>query len=203
MNRKVLALLAFFVLILLASCGAQNSGSSQEKLDSHLEESITERIEAAQTEAVKSEKISKEDEEKPTEINDYSVEYIKHALVWLALAPNQDLDVLYVDEIAKGESLNTNVEESAVYPEDVIQLTGTRFVDGSITYSENDDGSINVYQVPLRWESSTPKDYDEEAMKVFTESIVDNTELVEIDKDKQEEIEILKLLKKIENQSEK
>lgn len=57
---------------------------------------------------------------------------------------------MYVRHIPAGEPINHNDDTSANYSEDVIQLSGSRLVDGSVTYSGNGDGTINVYNVPLR-----------------------------------------------------
>jgi hypothetical protein len=75
-------------------------------------------------------------------------------------------------------------------------LAGSRLVDGSVTYSGNGDGTINVYEVPLRWETSVPDDLDENYMKELTESIIENTELVYVDPgDDEKIIELIKLQK--------
>lgn len=59
--------------------------------------------------------------------------------------------------------------------EDVIQLTGSRLVDGSVTYSGNGDGTINIYNIPLRWDGKYP------AGKDFYSRILQSTKLVPID----------------------
>ncbi|SFM26223.1 hypothetical protein SAMN04487943_11129 [Gracilibacillus orientalis] len=116
----------------------------------------------------------------------YSSEQIEYARVWLQLGPNQEIDELNVRHISSGEPINPNDDTSASYPEDVIQLAGSRLVDGSVTYSGNGDGTINVYNVPLRWDS--PADVDENFMQEYTEDISDNTEQVYVDPGDDEEI---------------
>lgn len=128
---------------------------------------------------------------------EYLDEEIEHARVWLQLGANKEIEELYVVHIREGELLNPNIESSARYPEDVIQLSGSRFIDGSVTYSTNGDGTINVYHVPLRWEENTPDDFDEENMKIFTESIVKNPELIELEQGDAEDIKAL--IEKIKN----
>lgn len=95
-------------------------------------------------------------EEKEQVLSQYSAQEIEYASVWLQLGPNQDIDGLYVENIPAGTPLNAKDETSDVYPEDVIQLSGSRLVEGSITYSGNGDGTINVYNVPKRWDGVYP-----------------------------------------------
>ncbi|WP_033542872.1 hypothetical protein [Planococcus sp. CAU13] len=112
----------------------------------------------------------------------YSSEEIEYARVWLQLGPNQDIDGLYVKKIPLGTPLNPDDETSAEYPEDVIQLAGSRLVDGSVTYSGNGDGTVNVYKVPLRWDGEYPAGED------FYKSLIVDTELVTIDVGEDEEV---------------
>ncbi|MCF3943636.1 hypothetical protein [Oceanobacillus alkalisoli] len=137
--------------------------------------------------------------EKSDSLAAYTNEEIEYARIWLQLGDNQNVDELNVRHIAKGEPLNPNAESSAVYPEDVIQLTGARLIDGSITYSGNGDGTINRYYVPLRWEKNTPDDFSEEDMKIFTESIITTTKLISIDPTEGEEV--ISLIEKINSES--
>lgn len=65
---------------------------------------------------------------------------------------NLAIDELKVEHISKGTPLNPDDETSIDYPEDVIQLSGTRLVDGVITYSGNGNGTVNIYNVPKRWD---------------------------------------------------
>lgn len=122
----------------------------------------------------------------------YSSKQVEYARVWLQLGPNQELDGLYVKQIPAGTPLNPDDETSGVYPEDVIQLAGSRLVDGSITYSGNGDGTINVYNVPLRWDGQYP------AGEEFYEEIINDTELVAIDTGNDEEVIRLIELQEVE-----
>lgn len=113
----------------------------------------------------------------------YSSEEIEYARVWLQLGPNQQIDGLYVRHIPAGTTLEPDYFPIVSYPEDVVQLSGSRIVDGSVTYSSNGDGSINVYNVPLpgRWYGGSPtppEGLDEETMRQELEGIINNTELV-------------------------
>ncbi|WP_176140626.1 hypothetical protein [Halobacillus salinus] len=122
-------------------------------------------------------------------LSEYTTEQIEYARVWLQFGANQDIDELNVWHIPAGEKLNPDDETSASYPEDVIQLAGSRLVDGSVTYSGNGDGTINVYNVPLRWDGKYPAGED------FYKEIIDQTKLVPIDTgDDQEVIGLIQLL---------
>ncbi|MGC2895691.1 hypothetical protein ABOD27_20370, partial [Bacillus cabrialesii subsp. cabrialesii] len=112
-------------------------------------------------------------------LGEYSSDKIEYARVWLQLGSNQEIDELNVRHISAGEPINPNDDTSATYPEDVIQLAGSRLVDGSVTYSGNGDGTINVYNVPLRWDSAD--NLDKGVMKKETENIRKNTKKVYVD----------------------
>jgi hypothetical protein len=122
-------------------------------------------------------------------LSPYSNEQIEYARIWLQLGPNQEIDELNVLHIPAGTPINPDDETSAHYPENVIQLAGSRLVDGSVTYSGNGDGTINVYNVPLRWDGSYPAGED------FYTEIIENTELVSVQEGENEKIiELIKLL---------
>jgi hypothetical protein len=122
-------------------------------------------------------------------LSPYSSEQIEYARIWLQLGPNQQIDELNVLHIPAGTPINPDDETSARYPEDVIQLAGSRLVDGSVTYSGNGDGTINVYNVPLRWDGNYPAGED------FYTEIIENTELVSVQEgDNEKIIELIKLL---------
>ena len=127
-------------------------------------------------------------------LKEYTNEQIEFARVWLQLGPNQEIDELNITRIAAGTPLNPDDETSAVYPKDVIQLAGSRLVDGSVTYSGNGDGTINVYNVPLRWDGKYP------AGEQFYQDILKNTKLVSIETGEDEEvIKLIKLQKNVMN----
>ena len=133
--------------------------------DVSTEEGITDSDDASSEKKVEEEDL----------LSQYSSEQIEYARVWLQLGPNQELDELNVRHIPAGESLNPDDETSATYPEEVIQLAGSRLIDGSVTYSGNGDGTINVYNVPLRWDGVYP------AGEEFYKEIINNTKLVYVD----------------------
>lgn len=112
----------------------------------------------------------------------YSNQQIEYARIWFQLGTNQEIDKLNITHIPASTPLNTDDETSATYPEDVIQLTGNRLVDGSVTYSGNGDGTINVYNVPLRWDGVYP------AGEAFYINIIENTKKVYIEPQSDEKI---------------
>lgn len=129
------------------------------------------------------------DKESKETLSQYTNEQIEYARVWSQLGPNQEIAELNVRHISSEEPINPNDDTSAAYPEDVIQLAGSRLVDGSVTYSGNGDGTINVYNVPLRWDGNYPAD------KSLYTDIIENTELVSIEpRDDEEIIELIELL---------
>ena len=132
-------------------------------------------------------------------LDPYSNEQIEYARVWLQLGANQDIDELNVRHIPAGEPINPNIDNSATYPEGVIQLSGSRLIDGSITYKGNGDGTINIYNAPMRWEAPPP-DVDEKILQEDTEEILDNTKKVYIEPASGEDIiKLIKLQKPYSN----
>lgn len=127
---------------------------------------------------------SEPDKSEPDSITaDYSPLQIEYARVWLQLGENQQIDELNVRRIPAGALVNPDDRTSARYPEDVTQLAGSRLVDGSVTYSSNGDGTIQVYNVPLRWESS-----EKGVMKEVTEEMIRHTKKVYVDTGDNEKI---------------
>ncbi|AKF32200.1 MULTISPECIES: hypothetical protein [Bacillus] len=117
---------------------------------------------------------------------DYSPLQIEYARIWLQLGENQQIDELNVRRIPDGALVNPDDHTGARYPEDVTQLAGSRLVDGSVTYSSNGDGTIQVYNVPLRWESC--EDTDQGVMKEVTEEMIRHTKKVSVDTGDNEKI---------------
>ncbi|MFD2627396.1 hypothetical protein [Oceanobacillus kapialis] len=211
------SVLFLMLILLLAGCGGntneeaetdsegntasqseeQNTDTEEAETNEDNSEATTSEPEASETEEatedVSSEDTSNQDADSTSEneeedpLSAYSAKQIEYARVWLELGPNQDIDELNVHHIPAGALINPNDETSATYPEDVIQLAGSRLVDGSVTYSGNGDGTINVYNVPLRWDTSDAE-VDEDFMKEYTEKIIEETKLVKIDPGNDEEI---------------
>ncbi|MEG7283788.1 hypothetical protein [Bacillus sp. 0909A] len=148
-------------------------------------ESSTDESQETSSEEIRNEEKSQKD----NVLAEYPSEKIEYARVWLQLGANQEIDELNVRHISAGEPINPNDDTSARYPEDVIQLAGSRLVDGSVTYSGNGDGTIKVYNVPLRWDSSD--DISKGVMREVTENIIKNTETVYVDTGDSEKIKRL------------
>ncbi|MHC0038800.1 hypothetical protein [Pseudoneobacillus sp. C159] len=132
---------------------------------------------------------SNEGAEEVESLAQYSSEDIEYARVWLQLGSNQAIDELNVRHIPAGTPLNPDDETSASYPRDVIQLAGSRLVDGSVTYYENGDGTIVLYNIPLRWDGIYP------AGEPFYQGILKETKLVSINPGDDEKVmELIRLL---------
>ncbi|MFG6117807.1 MULTISPECIES: hypothetical protein [Thalassobacillus] len=192
------------LLVLLLGCTAgtgeetnkDTAVDAEEKKTNNNEDSETEKSgEGGSEEASSGEETSEEEsdhangsaEEDP--LADYSSEEIEYARVWLQLGELKEVDELNVRHIPSGTPLNPDDETSADYPEDVIQLAGSRLVAGSVTYSGNGDGTINVYQVPLRWDGEYP------AGESFYKEIIKSTELVAVDPGNEKDIiELIEVL---------
>lgn len=130
-------------------------------------------------------------------LSKYSPKEIEYARIWYQLAPNQQIDKMYVRKIPAGNPINPNhADVSTTYPEDVIQLEGTRLVDGAVTYSGNGDGTITVYNVPARWNEKLVGEVNKEEIKKTTEDIIKNAKKVYIEPVANEEI--IKLINKIQ-----
>ncbi|MCY9374837.1 hypothetical protein MOF34_06730 [Bacillus sp. T17B1] len=160
-------------------------GKDQSEPTTASEESAMDESSEISSEEVRNEEKGEED----NVLSAYSSEKIEYARVWLQLGPNQEIDELNVRHISAGELINPNDDTSASYPEDVIQLAGSRLVDGSVTYHGNGDGTIHVYNVPLRWDSAD--DLDQGVMQEVTENIIKNAKKVYVDPGDNEKIKRL------------
>ncbi|MBG9586031.1 hypothetical protein [Cytobacillus firmus] len=194
---KILSIYAIAMVMagMLAGCGDKtNDGAKDDDLknNSSLESAAEET--AGESEANDGKGTSTEgsaqsesensagDKEDNKTLSQYSSQQIEYARVWLQLGPNQDLDELYVRHIPAGTPLNPEDETSAHYQEDVIQLAGSRLADGSVTYKGNGDGTVNVYNVPLRWDGQYP------AGEKFYSDIIENTKQVSIEPGEDEKV---------------
>ncbi|WP_411843570.1 hypothetical protein [Salinicoccus sp. HZC-1] len=146
--------------------------------ESTTEESTTEESTAEQKQNMadsETEPNTEENQNKSAPLDGFSAKEIEYARVYLQLGPNPDIEELYVKHIPAGTKINRQSENSLEYPEDVIQLTGARLVDGAVTYSGNGDGTVNLYNVPKRWGDA---DAD---MRETTKNIINTTETVYIE----------------------
>ncbi|MDR4229120.1 hypothetical protein FO507_17420 [Bacillus mojavensis] len=164
--------------------GSEKSATKNSN-DNTSKESSTDESQETSSEEIRNEEKSQKD----NVLAEYPSEKIEYARVWLQLGANQEIDELNVRHISAGEPINPNDDTSASYPEDVIQLAGSRLVDGSVTYSGNGDGTIKVYNVPLRWDSSN--DVSKGVMREVTENIIKNTKTVYVDTGDSEKIKRL------------
>ena len=91
-------------------------------------------------------------------LDNFNSEEIEYARVWYQLISTRNdlkgIKNVYVTKIPKGSKVNPQAENSAVYKTDVVKLEAPMKAGGSITYSSNGNGTINVYNnVPYKWES--------------------------------------------------
>src|SRR5699024_1486314 len=113
-------------------------------------------------------------------LNDLSSSKIEYARIWHQLGMVKDVKNIYVKKYPKGTPVNKNAEKSAMYPEDVVKLEAPMKVGGSINYSSNGDGTINIYKkIPYRWESSASSN-PEDIYQVTKNAVEQDIETVEI-----------------------
>lgn len=113
-------------------------------------------------------------------LNNFSTEKIEYARVWYQLVSTKNdlkgIRNVYVTKIPKGSKVNPQAQDSAVYKEDVVKLEAPMKAGGSVTYSSNGDGSINVYNsIPYKWERPQNSDYSQ-MDKITRKAIEDNVE---------------------------
>ncbi|WP_072890991.1 hypothetical protein [Ornithinibacillus halophilus] len=172
---------------------ANNQNNDEEENDSEqtVEKSETKTSQDEVTSDNSAEEQSNESSNDEVEnlLSNYSSQEIEYARIWLQFGVIKDVDEINVYHIPAGTPLNPDDSTSASYPEDVIQLAGIRLVEGSITYSGNGDGTINIYNVPLRWDGEYP------AGEEFYNEIIDNTKLKYVDPgDDEEVIQLIQVL---------
>ncbi|MFB1051263.1 hypothetical protein [Paraliobacillus sp. JSM ZJ581] len=162
----------------------ESEPKEEDSNDNSVEEPVSENKNGSTDEGTESARSN--NETKTTEnitLSSYSSEKIEYARVWLQLGKTQDIDELNVEHISVGKPLNPDDETSINYPENVIRLTGSRLVEGSITYSGNGDGTINLYnRIPQRWDGENPAGED------VYKTIIEDIEQKSIDPGNDEEI---------------
>ena len=212
MKRKMLILSGIVALAIIVGCSKEEATNIEKeeltKTDEmeSVSDSIANKVKGSTTEKTE-DKVPDGDEEteslkeEPVQLDKtkdglsgYDSKHIEYARVWLQLGPNQDIDSLVVRHIKAGEPVNPEDETSVGYAEDIIQLSGTRLVDGSVTYSSNGNGTVDVYNVPLRWDGGAP--VKDDYMKTYTQNVIDHPELVQVLIGKNEEL--INLIKKLE-----
>lgn len=162
----------------------EKSDKSQDSEEQHEQQSKQDnkgsKAEEQKQSVQESDETNREDE---SVLNNYSAEEIEYARVWNQLGPMKNdmkgMDSLNVQQIPKGSKVNPQAEDSAVYQEDVVKLDAPMRAGGSVTYSSNGDGTINVYnKVPYDWRNST----DHADMKAATTQVIEeDIETVTVD----------------------
>lgn len=192
MKKRILMIMILAMGFLLMACsGGKQQVVEQAQPDQESEsgesaevasEETNEEVDSIDLEEATSQEQS---DTKEDSLSGYPSEKIEYARVWLQVIGNGDVEELNVRHISAGEQLNPYDDKSVEYPEDVIVLTGKAIADGTVTYSGNGDGTINVYDVPSHWPSS---EQIEESMEEYTQGIVDGTEKVSVDAGDEEEV---------------
>lgn len=131
----------------------------------------------------------------------YSAQEIEYARVWLEVTGNKDVEELNVSFISQGEPINTyEVEDSAVYPEDVVVLSGKIMADGIVIYSSNGNGTINLYAVPSHWQQGVV--LEGQTMLEYTNTIVNNPAVVSLAVGDEQDVAVLVERERISQQTE-
>lgn len=117
-------------------------------------------------------------------LNNFNSKEIEYARVWYQLISTRNdlkgIKNVYVTEIPKGSKVNPQAQNSAIYKEKVVKLEAPMRAGGSVTYSSNGDGTINVYNnIPYKWENSQNSDYSQ-MNKITKKAIEENIETVYI-----------------------
>ena len=117
-------------------------------------------------------------------LNNFNSKEIEYARVWNQLISTRNdlkgIKNVYVTEIPKGSKVNPQAKNSAIYKEKVVKLEAPMRAGGSVTYSSNGDGTINVYNnIPYKWENSQNSDYSQ-MNKITKKAIEENIETVYI-----------------------
>lgn len=117
-------------------------------------------------------------------LNNFNSKEIEYARVWYQLISTRNdlkgIKNVYVTEMPKGSKVNPQAKNSAIYKEKVVKLEAPMRAGGSVTYSSNGDGTINVYNnIPYKWENSQNSDYSQ-MNKITKKAIEENIETVYI-----------------------
>ncbi|WP_316392788.1 hypothetical protein [Enterococcus faecium] len=115
----------------------------------------------------------------------YSDLQIEYARVWLAIRGNTFRDTssdfeLHVIHYPAGTPIAPYDAGSAVYPKDVVMLTGKYSYQGVLVYSSNHDGTITSYPVPTHWQMPADQTSYPAFIRETTQEIIDNASVVAI-----------------------
>ncbi|MGD6968729.1 hypothetical protein ACQCVP_20125 [Rossellomorea vietnamensis] len=199
-NKNVIILLTvFLVTLFLSACGSSsaqhdanssNQDNSAEEENAYGNESNNDADEVSTTnnDDTGSNENTSADSTESEALSGYSAEEIEYARVWLQIVGNPDIEELNVVHISAGDQVNPYDDDSVNYPKEVISLGGKVMADGTVTYSGNGDGTINVYNLPSHWPSNKQIDT---SMEEYTKDIITNTKQVYIEPRSDEEISTL------------
>ncbi|WP_436862162.1 hypothetical protein [Staphylococcus caeli] len=199
MRKLIFATLTMCLSILLVSCSNESPENKQsdEKSESADKTSTSDKgtpeknkndhkqndQQANQENAnASNQKTEQSANEEKSILDDFSTNEIEYARVWNQLGPlknNMDgMNSLNVKQIPKGSKVNPQASDSAVYKEDVVKLEAPMRAGGSVTYSSNGDGTVNVYKnVPYDWRDAN---VDADTKSATTKAIEKNIETVTI-----------------------
>ncbi|XXM72466.1 hypothetical protein ACQ0QQ_00775 [Lysinibacillus sphaericus] len=203
MKKLLIPIILLSVSLLLIACSedvnqdkepvdGENSKSTEEDTlepessDETVSSDSSEDSEPADSDTVSSDSEgNKSKSQEESTLSHYSAKEIEYARVWLQVIGNKEAEEIKVRQIPAGEVVNPYDEDSAVYAENVIVLSGNIMADGTVTYSGNGDGTINIYDIPSHWPSARQI---EGSMKDYTEKIISNTEKVYVNPGDDEEV---------------
>ena len=129
-----------------ASRSQASESTSEDQSQSESEKEVTSTLSKAESQA---DQVSQPANDPLAGYDPLDVEY---ARIWLQLSPHPAAEAINVHIIPQGTLINPYLANGARYPETVTQLAGNRLVDGVVTYSSNQDGTINLYNIPLRFD---------------------------------------------------
>lgn len=207
MKKIILPILIVSLSVILVSCNNNDSEhhndnnssdtNTSENKDNEASNEIDEKTNTSDS-ADNSESSNKQNKEKNNDsnkkqqstdknksyLNNFNSKEIEYARVWYQLISTRNdlkgIKNVYVTEIPKGSKVNPQAKNSAIYKEKVVKLEAPMRAGGSVTYSSNGDGTINVYNnIPYKWENSQNSDYSQ-MNKITKKAIEENIETVYI-----------------------
>lgn len=177
----------------------KNKEDKKEKENSSISNDESENLKNSESAIMDSSfnNINESDVENHNPLVGYSDEQIEYSRVWLQLMGDiltdetyTGLETLYVDRKKEGSYLDSTDKTSVVYPIEVVRLSGTREIDGYLTYKSNGNGTITVYDFPYRWDHSVKEYLNNNNINSaeYAQSIIDNGHTVSIGVGNNEEI---------------
>ncbi|KIX91199.1 hypothetical protein TP70_03595 [Staphylococcus microti] len=149
--------------LLLSGCGFLNNDNNEKPKQSNTQsanqndKSSKQKKQGNESENNQTEqsKASQQNENKGYIYPKNTKEY--YAQIWLSVRDDIEsfdkLSITYDAYDSSGEPVNyNNADASAIYPEGVVRLMSTPTAGGSITFKDNNDGTITVYGVPSKFQ---------------------------------------------------